>query len=771
MSKFPNLTKMPHAIITTEASAHSSFDWATADFLRQAGADVQWVQLHEHGIRGNGHLCFLETNSDAIASLIDQWIQAKVPETRISASPLVPDKNARTRSASLSRLRPSPASTTAFHPSIMAQLANVHAALNDAPLQATEGGPGRVAPLRDDQQPAKPPQARAAAPNGPQINQISAQPTQLGAPTPRPTGDKWLHQMNESYQMAMQRAADLGDPGKQGQVAIEPTTPRLVGELQSTVSCTASKVYQSEEVACALTPEEMDLLFQMPKSPSEDTSGDTVGGALFGFETDSLLTGTTPAITGQGRPENVHDGKDTTSVSKPDGGGAMDIDDSEDGPLKSRLDGPLDVNSDKNSQAGLVGVVAEPASQALGLSQDTNAKVKPTAAASQPSAHLTVQPATPLPQPALTNNHPGADAQSCPIIVDAETKAPQFPLEKDMFQSTPLPTANDSRTTALRPLMFSLPPRPNVLSHGERVSPQRVSTHPKFDRSCPVQREMSRLQPSSSKVELQATLNSEGRALQNEQPPEALGSLLPPPPIKPAEASLATRQSPATVIAPRFPGPGQMSSINPSRPAGFLPPMQSLDARPVVPAAGPVSQLSETGMAAEGQTINTSSPARKTQEGPSSLPQKPPVSIHTKTPVRKNMPFQLPRVPILPNSMPNEAPPTPTPAGKSSAAAKVSRGKRKRSNGGNEPDGQGQGQGQGQGSASGVQAGAGNRGGQAGSSKRSKSGGPKNGDCLTDSAAQQEPAGSSTSAMTRSQAGRPSMGVSKAKKGGRGGEK
>ncbi len=79
-----NLAMMPHVVVTAEASAHSTYDWATVDFLHQAGVPVEWMPLADKGIRGNGHLCFLETNSDAIAKQVSQWIQTNVaPESSL----------------------------------------------------------------------------------------------------------------------------------------------------------------------------------------------------------------------------------------------------------------------------------------------------------------------------------------------------------------------------------------------------------------------------------------------------------------------------------------------------------------------------------------------------------------------------------------------------------------------------------------------------------------------------------------------------------------
>lgn len=73
-----NLKKMPHAVVTAQASSHSVFDWQTVMFLSQAGLKVEWLQLENHNIFGNGHLMFLEANSDDIANLLMKWIQTTV---------------------------------------------------------------------------------------------------------------------------------------------------------------------------------------------------------------------------------------------------------------------------------------------------------------------------------------------------------------------------------------------------------------------------------------------------------------------------------------------------------------------------------------------------------------------------------------------------------------------------------------------------------------------------------------------------------------------
>ncbi|RFN55350.1 hypothetical protein FIE12Z_386 [Fusarium flagelliforme] len=73
-----NLKKVPNFVLTAHASSHAMYDWATVAFLMQAGVTTEWVKLGDVGIEGNGHLMFLETNSDEIAQVLLGWIQRNV---------------------------------------------------------------------------------------------------------------------------------------------------------------------------------------------------------------------------------------------------------------------------------------------------------------------------------------------------------------------------------------------------------------------------------------------------------------------------------------------------------------------------------------------------------------------------------------------------------------------------------------------------------------------------------------------------------------------
>lgn len=71
-----NLVGIPILVVTAEASYHAPYDWITVRYLRQAGLDVEHLQLSDVGKVGNGHMMFLEKNSDHIAAEIDKWIKA-----------------------------------------------------------------------------------------------------------------------------------------------------------------------------------------------------------------------------------------------------------------------------------------------------------------------------------------------------------------------------------------------------------------------------------------------------------------------------------------------------------------------------------------------------------------------------------------------------------------------------------------------------------------------------------------------------------------------
>lgn len=73
-----NLKDTPVAVMTSESSYHAVYDGCTVAFLKQAGVQAEWLRLDEAGIHGNGHMFFLEENSNEIAEVLDSWIRKNI---------------------------------------------------------------------------------------------------------------------------------------------------------------------------------------------------------------------------------------------------------------------------------------------------------------------------------------------------------------------------------------------------------------------------------------------------------------------------------------------------------------------------------------------------------------------------------------------------------------------------------------------------------------------------------------------------------------------
>lgn len=77
-----NLKEIPILVVTAEASYHAVYDHCFIKFLNQAGCtDIEHMELGEIGIHGNGHLVFMEKNSDEIAAEIERWISKTIMRT------------------------------------------------------------------------------------------------------------------------------------------------------------------------------------------------------------------------------------------------------------------------------------------------------------------------------------------------------------------------------------------------------------------------------------------------------------------------------------------------------------------------------------------------------------------------------------------------------------------------------------------------------------------------------------------------------------------
>jgi pimeloyl-ACP methyl ester carboxylesterase len=71
-----HLTQIPVLVVTSEAGYHTIYDDFTVQFLQEAGVNVTHIRLEGIGIRGNGHMFFMERNSDQIvAEVVEPWIK------------------------------------------------------------------------------------------------------------------------------------------------------------------------------------------------------------------------------------------------------------------------------------------------------------------------------------------------------------------------------------------------------------------------------------------------------------------------------------------------------------------------------------------------------------------------------------------------------------------------------------------------------------------------------------------------------------------------
>jgi pimeloyl-ACP methyl ester carboxylesterase len=69
-----NLARVPVLFVTAEASYHAVYDHCTVAFLRQAGVEVEYLELGKVGIHGNGHFMFMELNNFVVAERVLGWL-------------------------------------------------------------------------------------------------------------------------------------------------------------------------------------------------------------------------------------------------------------------------------------------------------------------------------------------------------------------------------------------------------------------------------------------------------------------------------------------------------------------------------------------------------------------------------------------------------------------------------------------------------------------------------------------------------------------------
>jgi pimeloyl-ACP methyl ester carboxylesterase len=75
--QLPNLASLPILTVTGEASYHAPYDYCTVKFLKQAGCvRASHFELGKIGIHGNGHMSFMEKNSEKIWGRIHKWMES-----------------------------------------------------------------------------------------------------------------------------------------------------------------------------------------------------------------------------------------------------------------------------------------------------------------------------------------------------------------------------------------------------------------------------------------------------------------------------------------------------------------------------------------------------------------------------------------------------------------------------------------------------------------------------------------------------------------------
>ena len=76
--KLSNLANIPHLVVTTEAGYHAPFEYCTVDYLKQAGVNVDFLDLLKEGIYGNAYLMFMEKKNLEIIAKVESWITSKL---------------------------------------------------------------------------------------------------------------------------------------------------------------------------------------------------------------------------------------------------------------------------------------------------------------------------------------------------------------------------------------------------------------------------------------------------------------------------------------------------------------------------------------------------------------------------------------------------------------------------------------------------------------------------------------------------------------------
>jgi hypothetical protein len=73
-----NLSNVPIAIVSGEASVFRFTNGPLVEFLKQAGCDVEHIELAEKGVRGNSHGAMFERNNAEVLTVVTDWMDAQL---------------------------------------------------------------------------------------------------------------------------------------------------------------------------------------------------------------------------------------------------------------------------------------------------------------------------------------------------------------------------------------------------------------------------------------------------------------------------------------------------------------------------------------------------------------------------------------------------------------------------------------------------------------------------------------------------------------------
>ena len=73
-----DMDRTPILVLEAEASFYAPYNHCTVKYLQQAGVGPDYIRLQDVGLKGNGHMMMMERNSDEVAQVIYDWLDANV---------------------------------------------------------------------------------------------------------------------------------------------------------------------------------------------------------------------------------------------------------------------------------------------------------------------------------------------------------------------------------------------------------------------------------------------------------------------------------------------------------------------------------------------------------------------------------------------------------------------------------------------------------------------------------------------------------------------